>query len=132
MCNTPVPESVNSKKRAFTSPIFTADLKKNRTLSQDSESDISDLSIMDSVGATAEEDAGNFGNEPTCITLSEKDIEKMSTIMEASFQIALTNIFFLFLPGSCHRKLAELTGYRYSQNLGLTNKRHGVTRNECQ
>ena len=39
-------------------------------------------------------------------------------------------------PGSCHRKLAELTGvdliYRHSQNLGLTNKRHEVTRNECQ
>ena len=67
MSNTPVQESVNSKKRALTSPIFTADLKKNRTLSQDSESDISDLSIMDSVGATAEEDAGNVGNEPTCI-----------------------------------------------------------------
>ena len=48
---------------------------------------------------------------------------------------ALTNIFFLFLPGSCHRKMAGLGRtwlYCWSQNLGLTNKRHEVTRNECQ
>ena len=43
-------------------------------------------------------------------------------------QKSLWPIFFLF-PS---RKLAELTRYRYSQNLGLTNKRHEVTRNDCQ
>ena len=39
--------------------------------------------------------------------------------------IALTNFLLLFLPGSCHWKLADLI-------IGLTNKRHEVTRNECQ
>ena len=37
-----------------------------------------------------------------------------------------------FLSQSCQEKLAELTEYRYSQNLGLTNKRHELTRNEYQ
>ena len=36
-----------------------------------------------------------------------------------------------FLPGSCHRKLAELTGYRYSQTLGLTNKWQETSVNKC-
>ena len=39
--------------------------------------------------------------------------------------IALTNFLPFFLPGSCHRKWADLI-------MGLTNKRHEVTRNECQ
>ena len=55
----------------------------------------------------------------------EYDQEKVTYNDIYSQQKSLWPILFLFSS----QKLAELTGYRYSQNLGLTNKRHEVTRN---
>ena len=36
---------------------------------------------MESTEATGEDDSGYVGNEPTSITLSVKDLEKMSSIL---------------------------------------------------
>ena len=46
----------------------------------------------------------------------------------SSQEIALTN----FLPFSSQKLSPEVGRTDYSQNLGLTYKRHEVTRNECQ
>lgn len=96
MSDTPISSTKSKKRELITSPEFIIDLKKNRVSGSQSEaeSDISDLSIaenMEPTGATCS-DAGDVGDTSTQVTLSDTHLEKIATLMQASFQPKLAEI----------------------------------------
>lgn len=94
MSQTPKSSTTSGKKRELTSPEFTIDLKKNRVSGSQSEteSDISDLSIMtdnmEPTGATG----GDDGDTTTQVTLSDVQLQKIAALMQVSFQPQLAEI----------------------------------------
>ena len=85
MSGDPVTPSINRKKRELTSPEFLIDLKKNRTTSSESDSDISDLSMMATMGATD-------GDGSAHLKLPKDDLLKIANILESSFKTQIAEM----------------------------------------
>lgn len=99
MSGTPISITVSSKKRELSSPEGLLDFKKNRIsgFQSESEGDISDLSVIESMektGATGGEvgEVGETSTHSTQITLSDTHLQKMVSLMQASFQPQMSQI----------------------------------------
>ena len=97
MSNTPIKITVSSKKRELTSPDFSTDTKKNKMSGSQSEieSDISDLSLsetMETATTVTTTDEPEVESVSTHVTLSDTHLQKISVLMQASFQPQMAQI----------------------------------------
>ena len=99
MSSTPIKITVSSKKRELTSPDFSTDTKKNKVSGSQSEieSDISDLSLSETMETattvtTTDEPGPEVENVSTQVTLSDTHLQKISDLMQASFQPQMVQI----------------------------------------
>ena len=97
MSNTPIKITVSSKKRELTSPDFSTDTKKNKVSGSQSEieSDISDLSLsetMETATTVTTTDEPEVESVSTHVTLSDTHLQKISDLMQASFQPQVAQI----------------------------------------